>query len=286
MTTTREADGSASWPTGQVGTDDIAEVEAVYDAIATEYDDRVPGAGPLDAEFIRVEREFVLAQTESYCEKVLDLGCGTGRTSIPLARAGLSVVGLDLSAEMLTVATRKASAARVHVDFERGNMCELRFAAETFDAVVSTLALMHLPESARLPVFLEVARVLRPGGKFVFSAKNAVFERFFTGDRFVTVDVTDVDRKRLRFTQTRSGVDREAVWNSFAPEEIRELCARSGLTMTSLHGNLPLSGWLSDSVLRNPACSRAVFGIERRVRDIPPFSYLGYHLLAAATKAM
>lgn len=55
-----------------------------------------------------IDREFWLKQVEEYGDPVLEIGCGTGRVSIPLAEAGFSVVGIDLSTSMLAQARRKS----------------------------------------------------------------------------------------------------------------------------------------------------------------------------------
>jgi hypothetical protein len=112
--------------------------------------------------------------------------------------------------------------------------------------------------------------------------KNSVFERLFKGDRFASIDVTDVDDKKLIFTETRSGITHSAPWYSFAPHDLAALFARAGMTMTHLRGNSPVSVWLADRVLAD--LRTVVQGLERALSDIPPFSHLGYHLLAEAVK--
>jgi malonyl-CoA O-methyltransferase len=91
---------------------------------------------------------------------VLDLACGSGRFARLAARAGAhQVVALDSSPAMLA---RVESAARVRAD-----MTHLPFRNATFDAVLSGLALGHASDLA-LCVF-EIARVLRPGGRLLYS---------------------------------------------------------------------------------------------------------------------
>ena len=60
---------------------------------------------------------------------VLELGCGTGRVTIPVARSGASVVGVDRSAEMLRYARKRARRARLkgHVSWLRGDIRSLPF---------------------------------------------------------------------------------------------------------------------------------------------------------------
>lgn len=81
--------------------------------------------------------------------RVLDVGTGTGRAAIGLARAGASVVGVDASAEMLDVARARAADLGVDVTFDVGDAHALPFAADQFDVAVSLRVLMHTPDWRR-----------------------------------------------------------------------------------------------------------------------------------------
>lgn len=80
---------------------------------------------------------------------VLDVGTGTGRAAIGLARAGATVVGVDASSEMLEVARERAAAAGVPVTFDVGDAHALPFPAGHFDGAVSLRVLMHTPDWSR-----------------------------------------------------------------------------------------------------------------------------------------
>lgn len=96
--------------------------------------------------------------------RVLDLGCGTGRHALRLARQGAEVVGLDLSPGMLAVAARRAEGLDLDLDLALHDLHDpLPLAAASVDRVVASLVLEHLRD---LDAFYgEVARVLRPGGR-------------------------------------------------------------------------------------------------------------------------
>jgi ubiquinone/menaquinone biosynthesis C-methylase UbiE len=98
---------------------------------------------------------------------VLDAACGTGRYALRLAEAGARVCGVDASEEMLAHARRKATESGIAVDLHHGRLDALPFADESFDLVVSALALCHVPAVGT--VMREFARVLRPGGRAVIS---------------------------------------------------------------------------------------------------------------------
>jgi ubiquinone/menaquinone biosynthesis C-methylase UbiE len=260
-----------------------ALVRSVYQQIAAEYDERIPGSGPTDEGFTQAERDFVLGKVHAG-HTVLDMGCGTGRFTVPMAATGALVTGLDISREMLDVTHAKLSEHGLSADLREGDMARLPFDDNSFDIVTSMLALMHIPLSDRGRVFAEASRVLRPGGRLILGVKNSLFEQFFKGDRFAAIDVTDVDGKQLRFTKTRSGSDLAAPWYSFSPQELQALFAASGMVMTHLRGNSTISVWLADEVLRDNSVAAAIRALEKNLSDVPPFNYLGYHLLAEAVK--
>lgn len=268
-------------------TDDTAthkeSVKSIYQKIAVEYDERIPGVTELDKTFSDTEISYVLDRLSIH-DEVLDIGCGTGRITLPLARHVGSVTGLDMSQAMLDQAAIKAAAAGLDVIFRQGDMVELPFKSQSFDAIVSILALMHVLPEERPRVFAEIYRVLRPGGVLLIGVKNAVFERFTSADRFATVDQTDVENKELVFTGTRCGEEMRAPWHSFSPEDLNRLSARAGLIPVGLRGNVPISAWLSDTVLAEWKVKNAVHVLERVFSDLAPLNQLGYHLLFEAVR--
>jgi len=78
--------------------------------------------------------------------RVLDVGTGTGRAAIALAKRGAIVTGVDASAEMLQVAGRRAREAGAVVTFQPGDAHRLDFPDGSFDAVVCLRVLMHTPD--------------------------------------------------------------------------------------------------------------------------------------------
>ncbi|MBG6213168.1 MULTISPECIES: class I SAM-dependent methyltransferase [unclassified Cryobacterium] len=268
---------------GETAEEEKLNIHAVYEKLASEYDDRIPGSGPSDDNFTAAERDFLLSKVTPG-QDVLDIGCGTGRFTVPMAELGAIVSGLDMSGSMLRVAASKLKAKGLSADLREGDMVSMPFDDDSFDIVTSMLALMHIPLEDRQQVFQEASRVLRPGGRLLISVKNSVIERFFRADRFAAVDITDVDTKKLKFTETNDGQDLEASWYSFSPSDISALCAASGLVVTQLRGNSPVSAWLADEILADPVVSAFVGRFESALSDVPPFNHLGYHIMVEAVK--
>ena len=103
-------------------------------------------------------------------EAVLDVGCGTGSLALAAKRrvgATGTVVGVDASPEMIALAARKAARAGTEVTFRNACAERLPFPDGTFDAVLATLMLHHLPATLRRECAREALRVLKPGGRML-----------------------------------------------------------------------------------------------------------------------
>ena len=112
------------------------------------------------------ERFFGLEATLDSDARILDAGCGAG---IPVTRelaSDWTVIGLDLSREQLSLARDNVPSASML----QGDMTSLPFLADSFDALVSFHAVIHLPLADHERVFSEFARVLRPGGRVLLTS--------------------------------------------------------------------------------------------------------------------
>lgn len=137
--------------------------------IATGYDETLVDDGLCEVD---AEEVFACAPQSGV---VLDLGCGTGRLAVPLAKRGLHVVGVDLSQPMLEQTAAKASQAGTHVDLVQANLVELDGfrdgIAELVICMYSTLGMIR-GRAERRRALGHMQRVLKPGGKLVLHVHN------------------------------------------------------------------------------------------------------------------
>jgi ubiquinone/menaquinone biosynthesis C-methylase UbiE len=105
-------------------------------------------------------------------EHVLDVGCGTGTLAIAVARrvgrAG-RVVGIDPGVRQIARARAKAARRKEPIEFQIGVIEQLPFPDQTFDAVLSSLMMHHLPSPLKRQGLAEIVRVLKPGGRLVIA---------------------------------------------------------------------------------------------------------------------
>ncbi len=103
-------------------------------------------------------------------ETVLDVGCGTGTLAlIAKQRVGATgrVSGIDPSVPMIARARSKAARCGLAIDFQPGVIEQLAFPDEAFDVVLSTFMMHQLPDDLKRQGLVEIARVLKPGGRLL-----------------------------------------------------------------------------------------------------------------------
>ena len=142
---------------------------AAFDSIGERYDDAFPHkSGQI------IATQWVIDRLPPGA-RVLDIGCGTGVPSAGmLAEAGLEVIGIDISTEMLRLARRAVPAGR----FIAMDALELDASLGEFDAVVAFFSLLMLRRSEIPKVVQRVLAVLRPGGSVAIGMVEGNFDYF------------------------------------------------------------------------------------------------------------
>jgi SAM-dependent methyltransferase len=138
-------------------------IQASYDAVARAYAERFAGElahKPLDRELLGRFASEVMGRGDVY-----DLGCGPGQTTAFLHSLGVSVRGLDISAELL----REARQRHPGIKFEQGDMLALPFADASLAGVIAFYAIVHLSSAELRRALAEMHRVLQPGGRLLLA---------------------------------------------------------------------------------------------------------------------
>ena len=138
---------------------------SAYDEIADWYDGWV-GEDPAQDDPLFHGVETLMGDVAG--RRVCDLACGQGRVARRLAELGAMVVGIDLSARLLEIARRREARRPGGTAYIRADAGRLEgIVNSAFDGVLCHMALMDIPDLA--PTLHSAARILRPGGWFVFS---------------------------------------------------------------------------------------------------------------------
>lgn len=112
--------------------------------------------------------------THEHVRSVLDVGCGTGRNLIPLAKAGFEMTGLDNAPNGISAARRKVKAANAKAKLIVGAFEDLPFASDSFDAVISVQTLNHGYKKDILRGLSEIERILKEDGVFFFTVPGRI----------------------------------------------------------------------------------------------------------------
>ena len=97
--------------------------------------------------------------------RILDVACGAGQISIPAARAGAKVTGIDIATNLIEQARARAQAENLDAHFDEGDAELLPYDDNSFDLVISLIGAMFAPRPDL--VASELKRVCRPGGKII-----------------------------------------------------------------------------------------------------------------------
>ena len=94
---------------------------------------------------------------------LLDIGCGSGQTAIPAARAGLKITGVDIATNLIEHARERARTEGLNAEFDVGDAEDLPYWDAEFDVVISLIGAMFAPRPEK--VAAELARVCKSGGR-------------------------------------------------------------------------------------------------------------------------
>jgi 2-polyprenyl-6-hydroxyphenyl methylase/3-demethylubiquinone-9 3-methyltransferase len=154
--------------------------------------------------------------------RVLDIGCGGGLISEPMARLGATVVGLDASERNIAVASLHAGQSGLDIDYRCSAAEDLAAAGESFDAVLALEVIEHVADVASFVA--ACAKLVRPGGAAAFSTLNRTPQSYLLG--IIGAEYV------LRWLPPGTHQ-----WNRFVrPSELAAALRPHGLTITAMEG--------------------------------------------------
>ena len=227
-----------------------------YEALAASYD-RLTNDIPYEA--VLAFYHQILARYGCEPASAVDLACGTGSMALLLAREGLSVLGVDQSEEMLTLAADKAAELDNPPYFIRQRMEKLRLPMPV-DLVVCCLdGVNYVTEPAALrESFRRVFKTLNPGGLFIFDINSETKLRGLDGQIFLDEDEEVFCLWRAAFDETSRiccyGMDifqkQGRLWQrsreehleyAYRTEELTQWLAEAGFSQIEVYGDRKLS---------------------------------------------
>jgi 2-polyprenyl-3-methyl-5-hydroxy-6-metoxy-1,4-benzoquinol methylase len=162
--------------------------ETLFENYARTYDREVYTQGTLQ-EVGFIEQEIGFDKTKL----ILDIGCGTGRHAIELAKRGYSVTGIDLSESQLRRAREKAAEAGVDVKFEQGDARSLKFKSEYDVALILCEGGFPLMETDEMnfAILQGAAQALKSKGIFILTTLNAFFPLAHSIEEFMNSNTAE-----------------------------------------------------------------------------------------------
>lgn len=228
------------------------------------YDRKVESKGGGD------DLPFYLNKANKYGDPILELGCGTGRITIPLAKEGYSITGLDLLNSMLKEAKRKSKEAGVEIEWIEGDMIDFSLNKKFNYILMPAVAFNWLLDLESIEKCLNcVKKHLTNNGRFIFNAFNPNFNLLIRdpsktylnaefhdpdGKGLITVrenniynKATQINKVRYHYSIAGKTIINELNLRMIFPQELDALLNYNGFKIDAKYGDYDERPFSSDS---------------------------------------
>lgn len=197
----------------------------IWDRVSVTYDSERYWQGP---ENIANLHHLLLQIGELHGKKILEVGCGSGLTSLALAQEGAECALLDISPQSLQKALEAFAAAHVSppVAYNTDALAS-GLPPESFDIVWNGGVIEHFVDEGKLALIREMHRLTKPGGKTIIMAPNAWCWQFQLAQAW----------------QKLNGTWSFGFEDDVSPRKLRQLCRSLGLKGVSSYAFNPVLGW-------------------------------------------
>lgn len=223
--------------------------ETMFENYGEQYDNECFTQGTIgECDFIEKEINY------NKLLNIIDIGCGTGRHSIELAKRGYSMTGIDLSESQLEKAREKANKGGVHVDFMKFDARNLPFDKQFDVAIMICEGAFPLMETDEMnyEILRNVSKSLKDNAMFIFTTLNGLFPIFNSIAEFCasntkngnasyhnnTFNLMTFRDYNITKVKDDNGVEKELECNEryYIPSEITWLLKSLGFTKVEIFG--------------------------------------------------
>lgn len=190
--------------------DKSKQASLVYDKIAEPYAKEFSKPSEYIDEFLALLPKNV---------KILDVSCGIGVDASYMVSEGFEVIGVDLSKEMVKLAKQKFP----QIDFRQQDIRELDFPPNSFDGILASYSLIHIPKKDVPALLKKLHQILKKGGAIYIALQGGKSEEIFVDEPFKP--------------------DEKLFLNIISFDEIKNLLVNSKFSIVKKYERQPKSKW-------------------------------------------
>lgn len=213
---------------------------------------------------------FYINKANEYGDPILELACGTGRVTIPIAKEGFSITGLDLLNSMLKEAKRKSKEQRTEIEWIEGDMSNFNLINKFNLIIMPGCAFNWFLDLENVEkCLISVKRHLNPNGGFIFDAfnpdlnllvrdpsktyLNAKYQDPDGGGLIIVSEknsydkATQISKVKLSYSISNKTISNELMLRMFFPQELDAILKYNGFKINAKYGDFDQTPFNSDS---------------------------------------